>query len=80
LPALEKTRDIIELIISSITIIIFLKLADSLDNIKYYNILAIGKINLYIDRIKLYSILIIDLNILAKYIYSILIIITIYSI
>jgi hypothetical protein len=80
LPALEETRDIIGLVISSITITIFLKPADPLDNIKHYNILAIYKVNSYINKIKLYSILTIGLDILAKYIYSIFIIIAIYSI
>jgi hypothetical protein len=60
--ALEKTRDIIGLVVSSIAITILPKPADPLDNIKSYNILLIG------------------LGILAKYIYSILIIITAYNI
>jgi hypothetical protein len=68
LPALEETRDIVGLVISPIVVAILLKLVDPLDNIKHHNILAIGKVDLYIDRIKLYSILIIGLGILAKYI------------
>jgi hypothetical protein len=62
LSALEKTRNIIGLVVSFIAIAIFPKPADFLDNIKSYNILLIG------------------LGILAKYIYSIFIIITAYSI
>jgi hypothetical protein len=80
LPALKKTRNVVGLVISPIAVTILPKPANPLDNIKNYNIPAIGKVNLYIDRIKLYSILIIGLGILAKYIYNILIIITIYSI
>jgi hypothetical protein len=80
LPALEGIRDIIGLIVPPITIAIFPKLADLLDNIEYYNILAIYNVDFYINRIKLYSILTIGLGILAKYIYNILIIIAIYSI
>jgi hypothetical protein len=78
--ALEETRDIIELVISPIAIVIFSKLVDPLDNIEYCNILAIYKVDFYINKIKLYSILIIGLDILAKYIYSIFIVIAIYSI
>jgi hypothetical protein len=78
--ALEETRDAVGLVISSIAVAILFKPVDPLDNIKYRNIPAIDKVDLYINRIKLYSILIIDLNILVKYIYSIFIIIAIHSI
>jgi hypothetical protein len=80
LPALEGTRNIVGLVVPFVAVTILSKLADPLDNIKSYNIPAIGKIDLYIDRIKLYSILIIDLGILAKYIYGIFIVVAIYSI
>jgi hypothetical protein len=62
LPALKETRNVVGLVVSSIAIIMFFKLADPLDDIKSYNILLI------------------DLGILAKYIYSILIVIAAYSI
>jgi hypothetical protein len=62
LPALEKTRDIIGLVVPPIAVAIFFKPADPLDNIKSHNILLIG------------------LNILAKYIYGFLVIVTTYSI
>jgi hypothetical protein len=62
LPALEKTRDIIGLVVPFIAVIIFPKPADPLDDIKSYNILFIG------------------LDILAKYIYGIFIVIAAYSI
>jgi hypothetical protein len=78
--ALEGTRNIIGLVMPSIAIIMLPKPTNPLDNIKSRNIPAISTVSLYIDRIKLYSILIIGLGTLAKYIYSNLIIITIYSI
>jgi hypothetical protein len=62
LPALERTRDIVGLVVPFIAIAILSKPADPLDNIKSYNILFIG------------------LDILAKYIYSILIVVVAYSI
>jgi hypothetical protein len=62
LPALEKIRDIIGLVVPPIAIAILPKPANPLNNIKSHNILLI------------------DLGILAKYIYSIFIIIAAYSI
>jgi hypothetical protein len=59
---LEKTRDVMGLVVPFIIIAILSKPADPLDNIKSYNILLIG------------------LGILAKYIYSFLIIVATYSI
>jgi hypothetical protein len=56
LPAPEGTRDIIGLVVPSIVIIILSKLAGPLDDIKSRNKTAIAKVDLYIDRIKLYSI------------------------
>jgi hypothetical protein len=62
LPALEETKDIIELVVPPIAVTILPKPADPLDNIKRRNILLIG------------------LDILAKYIYNIFIIVAVYSI
>jgi hypothetical protein len=75
LPALEEAKDIVGLVVSPIAVAIVLPkpASDLLDNDKYYNTLVV-------DEVKSYSMLAIDLDTLAKYIYSILIIVITYDI